>query len=243
MYSRMTEAYELLFPTGAVKLRFVLDHLPATPARVLDVGCATGELARELAARGHTVTGLDPEPTMVDRARKLARKACVEVSFVTGGFESVRPAAAGNRFDAVCCMGNTMPHAKDEETVRTFLNDCRAVLVPRGRLLLQLVNMDRAEALIRSGFPERTAGSVRLSRRYLPHDTPDRVWFETRISDEESGESVTGRVPLLRLTKAMLARHLAVAGFEAVNWYGDFNGIDWTADAPATIVVATAPGR
>jgi SAM-dependent methyltransferase len=40
--------------------RFVLDHLPAGPARVLEVGCGTGDLARKLSAAGYSVVAIDP---------------------------------------------------------------------------------------------------------------------------------------------------------------------------------------
>jgi len=39
---------------------FVLSHLPAPPARVLEVGCGEGELARALDAAGYDVTAIDP---------------------------------------------------------------------------------------------------------------------------------------------------------------------------------------
>jgi ubiquinone/menaquinone biosynthesis C-methylase UbiE len=41
--------------------RFVLDSLPLTPARVLEVGCGAGKLAREMDAAGHDVTAVDPK--------------------------------------------------------------------------------------------------------------------------------------------------------------------------------------
>jgi SAM-dependent methyltransferase len=40
---------------------FVLAHLPPVPARVLEVGCGEGALARALSAAGHDVTAIDPE--------------------------------------------------------------------------------------------------------------------------------------------------------------------------------------
>ena len=42
-------------------LEFVLAHLPPAPARVLEVGCGEGELARELAAAGYDVVAIDPK--------------------------------------------------------------------------------------------------------------------------------------------------------------------------------------
>jgi SAM-dependent methyltransferase len=42
-------------------LEFLRSHLPPPPARVLEVGCGSGELARTLAAVGYEVTAIDPE--------------------------------------------------------------------------------------------------------------------------------------------------------------------------------------
>jgi SAM-dependent methyltransferase len=40
---------------------FVLTHVPPPPARILEVGCGAGDLARALAAAGHSVTAIDPD--------------------------------------------------------------------------------------------------------------------------------------------------------------------------------------
>jgi SAM-dependent methyltransferase len=40
---------------------FVTAHLPAAPARVLEVGCGRGDLARAIAASGHDVVAIDPD--------------------------------------------------------------------------------------------------------------------------------------------------------------------------------------
>ena len=41
-------------------LEVVASHIPEPPARVLEVGCGNGELARALAERGYDVTAIDP---------------------------------------------------------------------------------------------------------------------------------------------------------------------------------------
>jgi SAM-dependent methyltransferase len=42
--------------------------------RILDLGCGVGRWSRLLAARGATVTGVDISPTMIDEARRRARR-------------------------------------------------------------------------------------------------------------------------------------------------------------------------
>ena len=41
--------------------RFVTAHLPAPPARILEVGCGSGELVLETSRRGYDVVGIDPD--------------------------------------------------------------------------------------------------------------------------------------------------------------------------------------
>jgi SAM-dependent methyltransferase len=40
---------------------FVASQLPGPPARILEVGCGSGDLALDLAGRGYDVTAIDPE--------------------------------------------------------------------------------------------------------------------------------------------------------------------------------------
>ncbi|HTN78213.1 MAG TPA: class I SAM-dependent methyltransferase, partial [Acidimicrobiales bacterium] len=42
------------------------------PESVLDAGCGTGRVARELARRGVSVVGVDADASMVDTARRLS---------------------------------------------------------------------------------------------------------------------------------------------------------------------------
>jgi len=71
--------------------------LPAAPARVVDLGCGTGTLARLLVDAGHAVDGLDASPEMLRRAR-----AKVPEARFTLGDASTPPYAAGTH-DVVLC--------------------------------------------------------------------------------------------------------------------------------------------
>lgn len=49
----------------------ILHLLPPAPARVLDIGAGTGRDAAALAARGHTVTAVEPTAEMQAHGRRL----------------------------------------------------------------------------------------------------------------------------------------------------------------------------
>src|SRR5208282_6875070 len=57
--------------------------------RVLDVGCGTGVVAVTAARRGAKVTGLDLSPDLLERARKNASTAAVDVDFTEGDAEAL----------------------------------------------------------------------------------------------------------------------------------------------------------
>jgi SAM-dependent methyltransferase len=64
---------------------FVLSQLPSPPARVLEVGCGKGELARELAAEGYDVVAIDPEAP----AGHIFRQTTIEAFDEPGPYDSV----------------------------------------------------------------------------------------------------------------------------------------------------------
>jgi SAM-dependent methyltransferase len=51
---------------------FVEEHLPPPPARVLEVGCGGGELARAITRSGWAVVAIDPEAPSGDLFRAVS---------------------------------------------------------------------------------------------------------------------------------------------------------------------------
>lgn len=81
--------------------RLVTTHFAGRPCRILDAGCGTGRLAVELERRGHTVTAIDLDPDMVDKARPKS----ASVTWLVGDLASVD---LPERFDIVVMIGNIL---------------------------------------------------------------------------------------------------------------------------------------
>lgn len=199
--------------------------------RVLDVACGTGHHAIALAQRGYEVLGVDLSEPMIERARENAIRARLDVVFVLAGFGELAKKVSGE-FDAVICLGNSLPHLLSRQEFRHALDDMAAVLRQGGLLILQNRNYDRVLA---------------EKQRFMPleaHAEGDREWLFLRLVDfgplESDGlpgltfhmltihrqnekwachVSSAKQRPIL---SAELANILPKVGFGEANFYGDY---------------------
>jgi len=102
----------------------------AKPARVLDIGCGTGELAIRLAERGWHAVGLDLCEPMLHRARPKVNGSPGSVRLAVADSEHL-PFATGS-FDAVTCANSFHHYPHPKAVIREMLRVLRA----GGRLIV-----------------------------------------------------------------------------------------------------------
>lgn len=170
------------------------------PLDALDVGCGTGFLALELAARGHRATGIDLAPAMLAQAREKAAARGLSVRFAEGDAEA--PPFPAHSFDLVVCRHLlwTLPHPQ------AALDAWVRLLRPGGRLAVIDGKSDPAAsaALHRQENAHRSAEYRAIG---------DRLPFLGGRSREEieglfaaRGLLAVGSDPLLDLVAAQRAR-------------------------------------
>lgn len=134
------------------------------PLRVLDAACGTGMHVIALAERGFKADGADLSEKMVEKAKVNAATAGVMSRFKAAGFDVLqRDFADSLPYDAVLCLGNSLPHLTNLADLQNALNDFSACLKPGGMLLVQNRNFDAVMA---------------------NHDR----WMEPQAHEEENGE-------------------------------------------------------
>lgn len=103
------------------------------PGSVLDGGCGTGRVGIELARRGITVLGVDPDPDMITAARaKAPHLQWLRLDLA----DLDRP----DRFDLVVLAGNVVPYAQRRAELVVA---CARHLLPGGRLVAGFQLQDR----------------------------------------------------------------------------------------------------
>src|SRR5260370_41262081 len=81
-------------------------------AHVLDVGCGSGLLARELLTAGFAVHGVDASPAMIELAREYARGADFAVVRLPTGVDGALPEA-----DAVVSTGHVLNYLDTRDDI------------------------------------------------------------------------------------------------------------------------------
>ena len=111
------------------------------PHTVLDAGCGTGRVARELARRGIGVLGIDRDASMIATARRLSP----ELDWEQG--DVARADLGGRRFDVVVMAGN-VPLFTPEDERAGLVAGCARHLGADGRLVAGF-QLDRGYSLER----------------------------------------------------------------------------------------------
>jgi SAM-dependent methyltransferase len=161
------ERLAVLFPPGA---------------RVLDVGCGTGDDALFLAGRGVTVYALDPAPGMVARARRKAEACRIprhSLVFDRRAAEDV--AGCGEAFDGAYSDFGALNCAD----VAAFGRGLARALRPGATVLFSLIGRDPlpariAHALRRRGHP-RLRREPRVAGVAVPTAYPTAREFRRRL--------------------------------------------------------------
>ena len=123
---------------------FVFARLPAPPARVLEVGCGSGELALEIAAAGYDVLAIDP----VAPEGAIFRRTTLEELDDAGPFAAVVASLSLHHVhdldvaldriaallapDGVLLVDEFAPDRYDDPTTDWYFGQRRALAVTRG---------------------------------------------------------------------------------------------------------------
>ncbi len=254
MYDELSNDYDRFvnWPSRlALELPFLQAQLAQHRAhRVLDSACGTGQHAIALAGLGFEVVGTDASAAMIDVARTNAA-GHPHLRFAVAAFGHTQSVVGGG-FDALLCLGNSLPHLLTPESLTEALADMAACLRPGGLLMIQNRNFDRVVTRKERWMEPQT------------HREGDHEWLFLRFYDWEPGGLIGFNMLTLRregsgpwgqrVSRSLLRPQLRdelesalqQAGFAQTRVYGDLAGSAFDPLSSGNVVVigalpATAP--
>lgn len=183
---------------------------PSGTGQAIDLGAGCGFVTVPLIGAGFFVTAVDFCKPLLDELQQQA--ASQRVLTVAGNILDF-PLWAGRGPELIVCMGDTLTHLPDTDTVIRLIRQCHAELVPGGRLILALRDYSHEEEGSIVVIPvQRDADRIFLCRLEYRADHVD-VKDVSYSRESGSWERSAGEYRKLRIAPAFLERELERAGF------------------------------
>lgn len=251
MYDKFASLYDF-FVNWKSRLAFELPFMQEQLAllggspeehKLMDTACGTGQHAIALARLGYQVSATDLYPQMVSLANTNALAADVKIRFKTAGFGSIAPAFPGEQFDAVLCLGNSLPHVNSLSDLQRALQDFAAMMAPGGLLLLQQRNFDAVmQAKNRFMEPQTHSSGDQewVFFRFYDFEPNGKIQFSVMTLTRRPGspwESALTSTILLPILSGDLRAALELAGFQDLRFYGNMKGEAYDSAASGDLIV------
>jgi len=222
----------------------------ARAVKVLDVACGTGRHLAHLAAAGFHGAGADVSAAMLEQARAVVGPDTPLVRWSMEQAMSAELAAVGP-FDAVLCLGNSLPHLTGDDEVMAALVNFWSLLTPEGLLVLGLKALGPMSATGRDQLPlikcRDPAGDLFFVRFYDfgRSDAATADFHLVIIGRQHPALAATGGVrhvvnPLRVWWPGPLASRVTAAGFERVAVARDLAGAPWRGPNDGEDIFVTA---
>lgn len=223
-----------------------LTRLGPDPAqiRVMDTACGTGRHAIALSQAGYQVSGSDLYPDMVSMASAHAEADMQKINFKTAGFGNISNAfGAPGGFDAVLCLGNSLPHVDSALALHVALADFHNLLSSGGAVLLQMRNFDkvvRSESRWMDPQDVSENGHEWLFFRFYDFLPNGLIRFNVISLQHESADPWKmdlSSTTLFPIGSELLREAISAAGFREIEYFGSMRGEPFNTDESSDLVV------
>jgi len=109
---------------------------------ILDVACGSGLHSIAFKKIGLEVIGVDLSAEMIQLAEHNAKRQNVNIEWICSGMQDLSNKVSSS-FDAVFCLGNSLPHLLTREDLQNTLRGFNRILNQGGIVVLQLLNFSR----------------------------------------------------------------------------------------------------
>jgi 2-polyprenyl-3-methyl-5-hydroxy-6-metoxy-1,4-benzoquinol methylase len=188
--------------------------------KILDIGCAAGELSYQLAKEGSKVAGIDLNPDLIAQAK--SSRIYPDLHFHVGNMLELTTDFQSEFFDAVLCFGNTLVHLTSPGLIQNMMEEVKNVLKPGGKFLLQILNYDYILDENVTELPLIETENIRFIRNYIFEENNRVVKFQTQLELKKEGKTVRNETSLLALRSEELKGLLEETGFKNLELFSNF---------------------
>ena len=234
-YESIAKVYDYIFPKNRKQLEFVESIKKiSNEEKILDIGCATGNLTELLGEKTRNIVGIDLDKELL----KEAKEKHPNLNFENMNMLKINEKFEENSFDRVVSFGNTLVHLDSREEVEEFFQKVYKTLKFNGFFIVQIINYNRVIEKNIKNLPTINNEKVKFVRDYEYDKSIGKVDFITELTIKEANLNIKNNIKLLALTKIEIQKFLGETGFRNIEFYGDFEGRELSDNSEALIFVA-----
>ena len=234
-YESIAKVYDYIFPKNRKQLEFVESIKKiSNEEKILDIGCATGNLTELLGEKTRNIIGIDLDKELL----KEAKDKHPNLNFENMNMLKINEKFEENSFDRVVSFGNTLVHLDSREEVEEFFQKVYKTLKFNGFFIVQIINYNRIIEKNIKNLPTIDNEKVKFVRDYEYDKSIGKVDFITELTIKEANLNIKNNIKLLALTKIEIQKFLGEIGFRNIEFYGDFEGRELSDNSEALIFVA-----
>jgi SAM-dependent methyltransferase len=203
-------------------LEFFLKQLDPPVKDILEIGCGTGHHAKALLNYGYNLTGIDIDKSMIEEAKKRAKKANFIVMDFLDSTQVIK-----NKFNAIISLGNSIgliASSSDFDSVISrfpnFLYASNSIImfhllntekVREGWSNPRTISNDEGEFLFLRGFS---------TSKYFIH--PEILTLFRETASDDWILFTTGKAKIPRINQKEMISLLERYGFHDVQFFGNY---------------------
>lgn len=223
-YTSIANYYPHIFPLNPSQVRFLSNILPYNGARVMDIGCAAGDLAFALSRFGFPIWGIDADAEMIEMANNAKSEENIFPIFEQVDMRQFDQHYPEAFFDTIICFGNTVVHLQNDDDILQFLGAVYRTLASDGTFTLQILNYNHILQNNIQSLPLIDNEHITFERKYEYAESPELIDFNTRLTVKATGQVIENSVKLNPLRKEKLEALLKQAGLGNISYFGSFEG-------------------
>ena len=225
-YKSIAEVYDYIFPKNAKQLEFIekLSFISEND-KILDIGCATGNLTEIVFTKCKNVIGIDLDDDLISIAKEKSNE---KISYKKMNMLNLSNNFEKNSIDKIISFGNTLVHLPDRDNVKSYFESVFNVLKEDGAFLVQIINYNRIINQNINHLPTINNEHVEFVRNYVYDPNNKSIEFKTKLTIKSTGQIIENNIPLLTLTKEELETFLLDAGFKNIKFYGSLDNKELT---------------
>lgn len=221
-YTSLSKYYQYIFPANPEQVRFLSKVLPYNGAKVLDVGCANGDLSFALTRFGFPIWAFDFDAEMIEIAKSEKPEDTMFPVFEQLDMRLMGDHYPESFFDTVICFGNTLVHLLNDDDILKFLRGAKKILASDGKFTIQILNYQHILDNQIKSLPLIDNEHISFKRNYSFDEDTDLIDFNTKLTVKSSGQEIVNSVKLYAIRQNKLQQLLEEAGFGAFEFYGNF---------------------